>query len=43
MRGSLPGVAYPSNLTPDPRTGLGNWSDEQIVAAIRSGPALGIH
>ncbi len=37
LRGSFPGVAYPSNLTPDPRTGLGNWSDEQIVAAIRSG------
>jgi mono/diheme cytochrome c family protein len=32
-----PGVAYPSNLTPDPRTGLGNWSDAQIAAAIRSG------
>ncbi len=37
LRGSFPGVAYPSNLTPDPRTGLGNWSDAQIVAAIRSG------
>lgn len=32
-----PGVAYPSNLTPDPRTGLGNWSDAQIATAIRSG------
>ncbi len=40
FRGTLPGVAYPSNLTPDPRTGLGNWSDAQIAAAIRSG-ALG--
>jgi len=35
--GTPPGVAYPSNLTPDPRTGLGNWSDAQIAAAIRSG------
>gem|GEM_PF-651878 len=35
--GAFPGVAYPSNLTPDPRTGLGNWSDAQIAAAIRSG------
>jgi membrane peptidoglycan carboxypeptidase len=25
-------IAYP-NLTPDPRTGLGNWSDDQIAAA----------
>ena len=37
FRDALPGVAYPSNLTPDPRTGLGNWSDAQIAAAIRSG------
>lgn len=35
--GKSPGIAYPSNLTPDPRTGLGNWGDDQIVAAIRSG------
>jgi mono/diheme cytochrome c family protein len=32
-----PGVAYPRNLTPDPATGLGNWSDEQIILAIRGG------
>jgi len=32
-----PGVAYPRNLTPDPDTGLGRWSDEQIVQAIRGG------
>jgi mono/diheme cytochrome c family protein len=37
FRATLPGVAYPSNLTPDPRTGLGNWSDAQIAAAIRAG------
>ena len=29
--------AYPSNITPDPATGIGTWSDEQIVAAIREG------
>jgi mono/diheme cytochrome c family protein len=34
FRDTFPGVAYPSNLTPDPRTGLGNWSDAQIAAAI---------
>jgi mono/diheme cytochrome c family protein len=32
-----PGVAYPPNLTPSPRTGLGRWSDASIVAAIRTG------
>ena len=37
LRGTYPGVAYPSNLTPDPRTGLGSWSDAQIAGAIRSG------
>jgi Cytochrome c len=37
FRDTFPGVAYPSNLTPDPRTGLGNRSDAQIAAAIRSG------
>lgn len=29
------GVRYPSNLTPDPTSGLGQWSDSQIVSAIR--------
>ena len=31
------GVFYGPNLTPDPQTGLGNWSEEQIVAAITTG------
>ena len=30
-------TAYASNITPDPETGIGSWSDEQIVAAIREG------
>ena len=25
------------NITPDPATGIGRWSDEQIIAAIREG------
>jgi mono/diheme cytochrome c family protein len=25
------------NITPDPETGIGRWSDEQIIAAIREG------
>ncbi|MEQ8399264.1 c-type cytochrome [Thalassobaculum sp.] len=29
--------AYPPNLTPDRETGLGGWSDDEIVRAIREG------
>lgn len=32
-----PGVVYPSNLTPDPATGLGDWSLEQIITMVKSG------
>lgn len=31
------GVFYPPNLTPDAETGLGRWSAEQIVHAVRTG------
>jgi|SRR5271170_1449623 len=31
------GVYYGQNLTPDKATGLGDWSNDQIVAAIRTG------
>jgi mono/diheme cytochrome c family protein len=31
------GAVYAANLTPDPETGLGKWTDEQIIAAIRTG------
>jgi len=35
----IPGLGYfyPSNLTPDPETGLGKWTDEEIVTALRTG------
>ena len=35
----LPGldVFHPPNLTPDPATGLGDWSEDDIVRAIRTG------
>lgn len=34
----LPGfVAYTSNITPDPETGIGAWTDQQIITAIREG------
>ncbi len=31
------GVVYPPNLTSDPDAGLGRWSDEQIVRAVKFG------
>ncbi len=31
------GVFYPPNLTPDSDTGLGAWSEAEIIAAIRTG------
>jgi mono/diheme cytochrome c family protein len=31
------GTVYSSNITPDPQTGIGTWTDEQIIAAIRLG------
>jgi mono/diheme cytochrome c family protein len=31
------GVFYPPNLTPHPETGLGRWSDQDIIDAVRRG------
>src|SRR5262245_40326847 len=31
------GVSYPRNLTPDMETGLGSWSEDDIVQALRTG------
>jgi len=31
------GVFYPPNLTPDRETGLGKWTDAQVIAALRTG------
>lgn len=28
---------YAANITPDPETGIGTWTDEQIITAIRQG------
>lgn len=36
-----PGVVYPPNITPDEQTGIGLWSDQQIIEAVRAG--LGRH
>ncbi len=31
------GTVYSSNITPDPQTGIGTWTDDQIITAIRLG------
>lgn len=31
------GTFYPPNLTPDAETGLGRWSEQDIVKAVRTG------
>ena len=31
------GVTYARNLTPDPETGIGSWSEDDIVRAFRTG------
>ena len=33
----FPGVVAAQNITPDPETGLGNWSDGEILRAVREG------
>jgi mono/diheme cytochrome c family protein len=39
--GPIPGIPaeppYPANLTPDPETGLGTWTEADFVQAIRTG------
>jgi mono/diheme cytochrome c family protein len=31
------GVSFTANLTPDKETGLGNWTEEQFIMALRTG------
>jgi mono/diheme cytochrome c family protein len=35
--GGLPGIVNPPNITPDPETGAGTWTDDQLARAIREG------
>jgi len=37
LKHDRPGVVYPANLTPDTKTGLGGWNDEEILKMILSG------
>ena len=31
------GVSFTANLTPDPETGLGKWTEEMFIAALKTG------
>ncbi len=35
------GTVYSANLTPDKETGLGNWTEEMFIKALRTGMHLG--
>lgn len=35
------GVSFPANLTPDGATGIGNWTDEIFIKAMRTGKHMG--
>jgi len=36
------GVSYAANLTPDQNTGLGIWTEEMFIQAIRTGRHMGV-
>jgi mono/diheme cytochrome c family protein len=36
------GVSYAANLTPDQNTGLGIWTEDMFVSAIRTGKHMGV-
>jgi len=35
------GVSFTANLTPDPETGLGKWTEETFLSTVRSGRHMG--
>jgi mono/diheme cytochrome c family protein len=35
------GITYAANLTPDPNTGLGIWTEQMFVTAMRTGKHMG--
>jgi mono/diheme cytochrome c family protein len=36
------GVSFSANLTPDAETGLGNWTDDMFIKAVRTGKHVGV-
>ncbi len=39
--GRAVGVSFPANLTPDKETGLGEWTEEAFIQALRTGKHQG--
>lgn len=37
MLDAIPGTLYGKNITPDPETGIGTWTDDEILRAITQG------
>jgi mono/diheme cytochrome c family protein len=35
------GVSFTANLTPDPETGLGKWTEQEFIATLRTGRHMG--
>jgi hypothetical protein len=35
------GISYTANLTPDPETGIGRWTEKDFIDTIRNGRRLG--
>ena len=35
------GTLYSTNITPDPETGIGKWSDDEFVRALHEGVGRG--
>lgn len=36
------GVSFTANLTPDDETGIGKWTEDNFIAALRTGKHLGV-
>jgi Cytochrome c len=36
------GVSYATNLTPDENTGIGSWSEETFIGALKTGKHMGV-
>lgn len=35
------GVSFAANITPDPETGIGRWTDKQFISTFRTGTHIG--
>lgn len=37
LKDAYPSIVFPANLTPDPETGIGNWTEDELKRAIQHG------